>query len=99
MDGVRRDDEFGALVVVHDARHAGREARIGRVGTLATRALVCETRIQDSEEFGFHRRLLPTSWWFGRVIAPAAAVAPHPLAFPVWVFGFVEGPGAAHHAD
>src|SRR5215470_2344787 len=92
---VRRDDELGALVVVHDPRHAGRETGVGRVAALPAGALLSEARLQECLKFGLQRGLLPPPRRLARIVARRPGIGAHPLALPVGIFGFIERPGVA----
>src|SRR5215510_6733755 len=92
---VRRDAEFRSLVVVHDARHAGRETSVGRIAALPAGALLGEARLQECLKLGLQRRLLPPPQRLARIVARGTSVGAHPLALPVGIFGFIKCPGVA----
>src|SRR5205085_703105 len=73
-----------------DARHAGREAGVGRVDALATRGLVLQVGLEDGLIFRREWSLLSEPR-FARVIFDRAAFEPAPLALPVGILRLVEG--------
>ncbi len=100
VGAARRDDELGALIIVHDARQAGRDAGVGRVVALSAGGLVGQARLQDRLIFRGQRRLLPATGRLGRVVARNAGVGAQPLALPVGIPAFIECAGVARrHAE
>jgi hypothetical protein len=106
----RRDDDFEPRIADHDARHAGRNAVVGRIDALPALRHVGKVRIIDGLIFGCQRRLLaergrilrrqavvPTQAPGAACEQPAVAGAP-PLAREVGIFRIIPGPRAGSRA-
>src|SRR5262249_12293456 len=98
VGGLGRDDDFHRVVDVHYPRHAGREAGIGRVVALPAARLVRPAGGVNGLVLLGQRRLLIVAWATG-VVTRRAGVGTPPLAFPVGIFRFIEGPHAAAHGN
>ncbi len=90
--GVRHDDDLHGRVGVHDSRHAGRQAFVGRVAALSARFLVGEVALVDGLILCGQRHFLQPAGRLGWIESTGARVAfgAVPLAFQVGILRVVE---------
>ena len=88
VGGVRRDDDLHRLIKVHLARHAGRQARIGRIDALSAGVLVPEVGLENGLIFRRQRRALLEPR-LARIEFDRTDLEPAPLAPQVGIARFI----------
>src|SRR5262249_1542928 len=86
-----RHHDLHRRIGMHDARHAGRQAKIGRIVALSALCLVSEARLMDRPVLGRERRLLSPAGRLGGIVAAHAAIAANPLALEIDIFRVIPG--------
>src|SRR6266700_2619066 len=97
IGGFGRDHDLYRLNHDHRRRHAGRDARVGRVVALPALGLVRKVLLENSLVFRRQRRLLAASRRLGGIVL--ARTDPDPLALKVGILRFIKCAGAGAPYD